>query len=249
MSEKIPWQPERISEHQPRQTHLDEGMSQFRGDSRLAPRKAGRGGKTDTNVRPLLDQGGGAEDVAAQHGSTPREGGWRFKVVSKTRFGREKRVPLSPRELDTPFEKIPRQEYKKLRRTRRRGLTFRSRCAPLLITESIDWHKHYGAIPVTELKEYIDADRLRAVLEYAHARQVTLWGKVLAWQSVKAPKPGYSMHAAARKAEPAHEVGYPIALVTHGYPPPADLGRYAHLFDVIWGSNAAIYRRHLKETR
>lgn len=239
---KLPWAPLPIPRYQPRQVHLDEGMSQYRGDSRLAPRAAGKGRKTDTNVRPLLDQGDGAQDVAAQHGATPREGGWWFKVVGKTRLGREKRQPLTWAELDTPFEKLARQEYKKLRRTRRRGLTFASRCAPLLYTESIDWHRRYGAIPVVEVKRFIDAARVRAMLEYAHARQVTVWAKTMVWQSAHAPRPPYSMSAAAKKAEPFHEAGFPIALATHGFPPPHDLDRWRHLFDAIWGSNAARYR-------
>lgn len=233
----IPWSPYRIPVTQPSQVHLSEGRDQWLGDSPRAAQKASRGGKTDTNIRPLLD------GVGAMHAKTPRESGYHYLAVGRNRFGVERRRALSAAELDMPFEKIPKSKFVRLRRTRRRGLRYASRVRPLVFAEVIATHKKYGAIPVCEVKKFISKDRARSMYELACRRHQTVWFKVLVYQSAQAPTPPYSMRTAAEKAEPFHQVGAPIALATHGFPPPHDIDGYRHLFDAIWGSNAERYRR------
>lgn len=228
----IPWAPEPIPRNQPAQVHLSHGLDQWLGDSKKAPKAAGPDGCTDTNLQPLLD------GVGCIHAELPLHTGWRWLAMGK---GRPRR-PLEHDELLIPFSKWPKAKFVRLRRTRFAGPSFESRVRPLLFVESVHFHKVYGAIMVAEVKKKIPERMVRSMLETAARQQVTVWFKRLPHQGVTDPKPGYSMAAAGEVAAEFHAAHAPIALATHGYPPPADLEQYRHLFTAIWGPNAKEYR-------
>jgi hypothetical protein len=233
----IPWAPHRIPQTQPAQVHLSHGLAQWLGDSRKAAQAAGKKAKrgglgcTDTNVRPLLDGAG------CEHSPTPREGGWLFLAI-----GDGRRRALTSAELDTPFARIPRSKFVRLRRTRRPGLRFASRVRPLLFAESVAVHRRYGATPVYDLKAAFPKRTAISMVNIANRQQQTVYFKALVHQGLQAPKPGYSMAVAGEKLRTFHAAGGQTALATHGYPKPSDLEQWRDVIDAYWGSNAKEYR-------
>lgn len=208
--------------------HLD---PYWRGDSEQAIRTAGwrgRRGKSadiDINLQDCLD------GVVAMHWATPRRGGWRYLQEGK------KRRPLTEAELDRPLAEWRRHDLVRLRQTKRKGLTYRSRVRPLIYVETLNLCRRYGARPNYELKSpRFNSPRIaKRLVDQANDGRVTAYWMKLAWQGIGQPPNRYLMAETGRVLRAFHNAGGQTALLAHNYPRPVDLDEWRPYIDRVWG--------------
>lgn len=206
-------------------------------DSPRAARSAGKGARrggspyTDINGQPLLDGAG------CVHDDTPEEGGWLFLAI-----GRGRRRALTPEERRTPYTEWPREKFVRLRRTRWRGLRYRSRVRPYLYAEMLQLHKDEGAIMCLEVKKPFPKRRIQAMGRVADRLGMPKFAMTLVHQTRKTPEPDARMAVAGEKLRAFHSEGWQTALLTHDFPPPPDLPAWRPFIDTYWGHNAEEYR-------
>ncbi len=198
------------------------------GDSKWSIAKAGvkgrKGGSPDVDLNLILLLDG----VALGHWRDLRRGGWLYIQVGK------KRRRLTNDELDRPAELWKRADYVRLRQTRFRGVTRRSRVRPLLYVEALELCHLAGARPNFEAKVRFK-ERAKAMVAQANAHHVTAYFMRLAHQGLNAPRPGYSMAEAGEILRDFKLAGGQTALLAHNYPKPVDLEEWADAYDQVWG--------------
>lgn len=225
----VEWAPTPI----PRRTNRLHLKPYWLGDSKWAIGKAGRRGRRggsadiDLNAIPLVD------GAVFMHWLSLRLGGWLY-----IQEGRKRRA-LTEAELDRPVTEWRRADIVRLRQTKRRGLSRRSRVRPLIYVEGLDLCKKAGARPNIEVKARFGPERAKTMHKQADDREVTAYWMTLVHQGLKAPRPGYSMAEAGEKLADFHAVGAQTALLAHDYPKPADLEQWEPVIDRVWGRWAA----------
>lgn len=193
------------------------------GDSPAAIQKAGKRGKRgrspyiDLNLQTCLD------GVVGLHWGAPRRGDWCYIEV-----GNGKRRKLTDAELDRHLRHWRKADVVRLRQTKRRGLSYRSRVRPLTYVELLQSCKRYGAVPCFELKadEFGQLSLAAQVVTQARALRVEAWFMTLA-----------TMPRWRAKAKAFHAAGSPIALLAHNSTRPHDLDDYyPAIVGRIWGA-------------
>lgn len=164
----------------------------------------------DLNEQPLMN------DVAFIHYATPDRNGYRFIQVRPF-----KRRPLTDKELHREFKYWSAREFKKLRRTRRAGLSYESRVKPMLFKRGILVCKRYNVIPCVEIKNPFSVEK-----QVAHMSAVA---KSLGWQALYMAL--YKMVGIERKAKAVIDAGEQFAILAHGEKRPILLPPHTE----IWG--------------
>lgn len=201
----------------------------WRSDSERGIKTAGGKGKRgkssdiDRNLLPCDD------GVIVMHWNNLLIGGWLHIQEGK------KRRALTKKELATPVSEWKRADLVRLRRTKRRGLSYESRVRPLAYVEDLALCRKYGARPNYELKARFGRRRAMTMVDQANAARVTVFWMTLAHQGLKAPAPGYSMAVAGERLSDFHAAKGQTALLAHNYPRPSDLDEWRPFIDRIWG--------------
>lgn len=164
----------------------------------------------DLNQQPILD------DDAIIHWATADKNGYRYLQVMPF-----KRRALTELELHTPLKEWPRKKFKRLRRTKRAGLSYESRVKPLLFRRAIRICRRYDTIPCIELKSaYQIESRAKRMYDRAIA---------LRWEPIFMAL--YKLPGVYRKGHALLNIGAEFVILAHGEKKPIVLPPHTE----IWG--------------
>lgn len=192
------------------------------GDSIRAIKTAARmrvgsdGGRyVDINLQHALDG-----DICI-HWGTAWKNGYLYIQVSRRR-----RRPMTQAELDRKISDWHTRDVVRWRRTRRRGLRFRSRVRPLRFLEMYDYARVRGVTPTFELKS--NAYALRPVAQRLVTAAQRRGGRAYFMALI-------SMPLCRQKCAAIRNAGGEFAVLAHDQPKPDDFGEWSPRPTRVWG--------------